>query len=175
MQLRVIKRDGSSERYLHTKVLGTFNNVLVSAGEADIIVAEQFAEAVTYHLYHKNSKSILTSKEIHSLIRSVLVTTGCDEAVYHLDDWRVRRELGRKRIEVISDSGSEQWDKSHIACDLVTRDGLDEHVARAVASAVEEKILNMGVTHVRKMLIRQIVLADAASMAEASRQLEMAG
>lgn len=175
MQLRVIKRNGSSESYLHTKVLGTFNHVLASTGEGDIIAAEQFAEAVTFHLYQKSGMTTLTSKEIHSLVRSVLVTTGYEEAVELLDEWRVRRKLGRKRIEVISgDSGIERWDKTHIACDLVEHDGLDEQVARAVASSVEEKILNMGVTHVRKLLIEQLVLSDMAVMTEASRQLEMA-
>lgn len=175
MQLIVIKRNGSSERYLHTKVLGTFNHVLSLAGEGDIIAAEQFTEAVTFHLYHRSGMTMVTSKELHSLIRSVLVTTGYDEAVELLDEWRARRKLGRKRIEVISDDFEiERWDKSHISSDLIEVEGFDEQVARVVASSVEEKILNMGVTQVRKMLIEQLVLADMAVMTEASRQLEMA-
>ena len=53
MQLKVRKEDGSIEEYLHTKVMGTISNALATVGEADIFVAEQLAEVVTYYLYQQ--------------------------------------------------------------------------------------------------------------------------
>lgn len=55
MQLKVAKADGSIEEYLHTKVIATFNSALVLTGQADIGIAEQLAEALTYFLYHKQA------------------------------------------------------------------------------------------------------------------------
>ena len=55
MQLKVRKEDGSVEEYLHTKVMGAISNALASAGEADIFVAEQLAEVVTYYLYQQQN------------------------------------------------------------------------------------------------------------------------
>jgi hypothetical protein len=49
-QLRVVKADGSTEAYLHTKVLGTVNNALTAAGQGDMTLAEHLAEVVTFHL-----------------------------------------------------------------------------------------------------------------------------
>ncbi len=173
MRLKVIKSDGSNERYLHTKVLGTFNHALSMVGESDLILAEQFAEAVTFHLYHKSGSSLIMSKEIHSLISTVLKTTGFVEAAEVLDEWRVVRKLKRKRVEVVGEDGQtvSRWEKSQIVNDLVRREGLNRSIARVIAAAVEEKVLGMGVTRVTKMLIRQLVLADMSAMMQAQSQL----
>ncbi len=53
----------------------------------------------------------------------------------------------------------------------MTHQNIDRFLARAIAAAVEEKILNMGLSHVRKSLIRQVVIADTESLLEAHRQL----
>jgi hypothetical protein len=45
--LTIIKSDGSTEKYLYTKVIGTISKALESAGCADVYLAEQLAEAVT--------------------------------------------------------------------------------------------------------------------------------
>ena len=44
MQLSVIKANGTTEEYLHTKVIGTFNNALALAGKPSVYAAEQFSE-----------------------------------------------------------------------------------------------------------------------------------
>ena len=75
-QLKIIKADGSAEEYLHTKVIGAINNALGGIDEPDIYMAEQFAEVVTYYLYHQQNCRSVTSREIFSIIKAVLTTTG---------------------------------------------------------------------------------------------------
>jgi hypothetical protein len=188
-QLRVVKTDGSIEEYLHTKVLGTISNAIAGAGQADIYVAEQFAEVVTYYLYHQESHRSVASMEILSVIKAVLTSTGYEEAAAALSEHHLERKLKRSRIEVIpvdireltdaemfarngqSDDNC-RWDKSRIVSDLETKYKVCRHTARTIASMVEEKIFSMGITRVPGSLIRQLVLGDTAALLHAEQQLQ---
>ncbi|AQT67355.1 hypothetical protein STSP2_00499 [Anaerohalosphaera lusitana] len=185
MHVMVVKADGSLEDYLHTKVLGSLNRAITGAGQADIFAAEQLAEAVTFHVYNCG-RNPLTSGQIHSMVISVLVGTGNRKAAELLAEHRTDRQLRRRRIEVIGENGScggaipgtgiSSWDKSRIVADLVGQDGLNVRLARAVAGSVEEKVFGLGLSRIRKGLIRQIVLADLEAMIGARDRLEaMAG
>ena len=101
-QLRIIKADGSVEEYLHTKVIGTINNALGRIDEPDIYMAEQFAEVVTYYLYHQQNCRSVTSREIFSIIKAVLTTTGYEDAAVALSEHYFERMLRRSRVEVVS-------------------------------------------------------------------------
>jgi len=188
-QLKVVKTDGSIEEYLHTKVIGTISNALAMVGEPDIEVAEQFAEAVTYFLYHRQNRYSVTSNEIFSMIKAVLTATKFEEAAIALSEYQFERKLKRSRIEVVSVDIQEledveifckteqfsskcQWDKSRIVDDLVAKHGLSRQTARVIASMVEEKIFNMGITLVPVSLVKQLVLGDAAAILRAQRQLQ---
>jgi len=218
IQLKVIKADGSTEEYLHTKVIGTISNVLAQMGEPDIEVAEQLAAVVTYFLYHRQDchtrqgaglavaleaqvypisarprqagvPPSVTSSEILSMIKVVLTATKFEDAAIALSEHHFERKLKRSRVEVafidvreLADiellceperlDGKCRWDKSRIVDDLVTKNGLSRQTARAIASMVEEKIFNMGITLVPSSLIKQLVLGDAASILRAQRQLQ---
>ena len=189
VQLRVIKADGSIEEYLHTKVIGVIGNALAGVDEADICVAEQLAEVVTYFLYHKQNRRSVTSSEIFSIIKAVLTGTRYEEAAILLSEHHFERKLKRCRTEVVPvdiceladaellaradelDSRS-RWSKSKIVDDLVTKHGLCRQTARTIASMVEEKIFNMGLTLVPASLIKQLVLGDTAAVLRAQRQLQ---
>lgn len=175
MQLKVIKADGSVEEYLHTKVIGTFCNALSMINQPNILAAEQFAEAITFHLYHKDS-SVVTSDAIHLMVQAVLTDTGYENASSALNDFHLNRKLQRKRIEVIAEDEFaepevKQWDKSFIVKGLLEDEKLDIHLCRAIGSSVEQKVLNIGMTQIRKSLIKQLVLADTAVMMRAQEQL----
>lgn len=184
MQLKVIKADGHLEEYLHTKVIGTFSNALGLVDDMNIFAAEQFAEAVTFYLYEKRDSQMVTVEEIHLMIQSVLTATGYENAAVALNEHRLNRKLMRNRIEAIdeecddSDSDSmlrvNRWDKSRIVQDLIRIERIEPQIARAIASAVEEKVLNLGMTRIRRTLIRQLVLADTDAMLAAQDQLQMA-
>jgi len=188
-QLKVIKEDGSVEEYLHTKVIGTISNALGETGQADMCVAEQLAEVVTYFLYRRQSRRSVTSNEVFSIIKAVLTATSYEDAAIALSEHHFERKLKRSRIEVVSidiqeltdaellagaeqSSGRGRWDKSRIVEDLVTKYSLCRQTARTIAAMVEEKIFSMGITLVPASLIKQLVLGDTAAVLRAQRQLQ---
>ena len=64
------------------------------------------------------------------------------------------------------------WDKSRIVQDLTAESGIPPQLARAVASTVEERIFNMGMTLVPRSLVKQLVLGEAAAMLQAQQELK---
>ncbi len=188
-QLKVIKADGSVEEYAHTKVMGTINNALGKIGQADVYIAEQLAEVVTYFLYQRQNRRSATSSEIFSIIKAVLTAISYEDAAIGLSEHHFERRLKRSRTEVVSIdiqnltdtellAGTEgtnsrcRWDKSRIVEDLVTKYDLCQTTARAIASMVEEKIFNMGINLVPSSLIKQLVLGDTATVLRAQQQLQ---
>jgi transcriptional regulator NrdR family protein len=190
MRLKVIKADGTEEEYLHTKVIRTISHALDRIEGADMNVAEQIAEVVTYYLYSERGSCSVTSGEIFSMIQAVLTATGHERAAILLSDYHLERRLRRNRIEVVGvevreladaealclgarAAGRSQWDKSRIVEGLVEKYNLSRQTARTIASLVEEKVFGMNLSLVPASLIRQLVLSDTAAILEADRQLEM--
>jgi transcriptional regulator NrdR family protein len=182
MQIRIVKADGAIEPYLHTKVLGTFHNALSHVGTGDLEAAEQMAEAVTFYLYRQIRRGTLNTDQIHQMVVDVLTSTGHADAAEALGDYRLSRRLQRRRIDVVGEvtdtpgwAVTTQWNKSRIVSELMASHNMDRLMARAIASAVEEKLLKMGVLRVRKSLIHQLVVADMESLLDADRQLAIVG
>jgi len=183
MQLSVIKANGTTEEYLHTKVFGTFSHALDDIGRTNIFAAEQFAEAVTFHLYHNNHSSSVKSENIHDLVVTVLNETGYPDAATALTDHRMCRKITRSRIEVIEDqytpgtsntTSAARWNKTKIVKDLTQKYDLDKKVARAIAASVEEKVLKLGMTQIHSNLVEQLVISETNTMVRAEQQLEPA-
>jgi transcriptional regulator NrdR family protein len=180
VQLKVIKTDGAIEEYLHTKVLGTFSNALALIDQTNVFAAEQFAEAITYYLYQKRGADTITSDEIHLMVQAVLSATGYENAAKALNEYQLNRKLQRARIEVIQNGCAEyddldmmlgRWSKSKIVEGLVRKNHLDLHIARVIASTVEQKVLGLGMTKIKCSLIKQLVMADTDTILKAQEQL----
>lgn len=181
MKIEVLKSEGTAEPYLHTKVLGTFHNALASVHDYDLTVAEQMAEAVTFYLYRADHTSTISSDQIHLLIQSVLTATGYAHAAEALNSHRMQRKLQRRRLVVVKSGVDdndepryESWTKMRIVKDLAESKTMDHLTARAIAGAVEEKILKMGAARVRSSLIRELVLEDTDAILRAEKQLQAA-
>jgi len=189
VRLKVTKADGSVEEYLHTKVIGAISNALAYDGQADTHVAEELAEVVTYFLYHRKTSRTVTSGEILSIIKAVLTATEYEDAAIVLTEHHFSRKLKRSRTEVVSIDiqqladaemlyGVQQlphrsrWDKSKIVNDLITDYDISRETARTIASMVEEKVFNIGMTSVSAGLVKQLVLSDTAAFLHAQRQLQ---
>lgn len=187
VRLKVVKADGSIEEYSHTKVIGTICNAIAHDGEADIHIAEQLAEVVTYFLYKERRSRPVSSSEILSIIKVVLTATRQDDAALALSEHYFNRKLKRSRLEVVEinieklddtleavhqSSPRSRWDKSIIIDDLVTNHKITRQTARTIASMVEERIFNIGLNSIPAKLVKQLVLGDAASILRAQRQLQ---
>ena len=174
MQLSVIKNDGSVEEYLHTKVLGTINRALDDVSRTNIIAAEQFAEAVTFHLYHNSNSSNIKSDDVHHLVIKALIETGYPDAALALKEHRMIRNIQRSRIEVSRSTGQvKRWNKSLIVDKLKNKCQLAYPIARAVATAVEEKVLNLNMTCINHNLVGLLVVAETEIMLKAEKELEL--
>lgn len=174
VQLSVIKNDGSIEQYLHTKVLGTINRALDDVEQTNIIAAEQFAEAVTFHLYHNSDSSNIKSEDVHHLVIKALTETGYQQAAIALGDHRKHRKITRSRIEVLHSTGRiNRWNKSLIVRKLTGKCQLEQPLARAVATSVEEKVLNLNMTRVNHNLVGLLVVAETEIMLKAEKELAL--
>ncbi len=189
--LRVVKADGSTEAYLHTKVLGAINNAMTAAGQPDITLAEHLAEAVTFHLYQQADRRSISSGEILAIIKAVLAATGREEVAAALTEHALERRLRRSRTEVVETdiqdfddlrqpSQTQQpparmpWDKTRIVHDLITRSHLPRQTARVIASMAEERVFRLGMTTVPRSLIKQLVLSETAAVLHAEQELQTA-
>jgi len=184
VQLKVIKSDGTMEEYLHTKVFGTFNNALALIEQSNVFAAEQFAEAITFYLYQKRGLDRVASDELHLMVQAVLTATGYENAAKALNEFQLNRKLRRARVEIVDDRYGEtddsdltvsQWRKSQIVADLMKKYHLDQHIARAIGSTVEERVLNIGMTRIRRSLVKHIVFADMEMILKAQQQLQAVG
>lgn len=188
-QLRITKADGTAEAYLHTKVIGTINNALAAVGQADAEVAEDLAEAVTFYLYSKQGRRMVSSSEVFAMVKAVLTVTGYEDAALALSKHAYERRLMRVRTEVLAIDMREfsdarklcqtkqpparaPWDKAQIVHDLITRFGVQRQTARTVASMVEERVFRMEITLVPLSLIKQLVLGETVSMLRAEKELQ---
>jgi hypothetical protein len=189
LKLAVVKADGTTERYFHTKVMGTIANALSSAGQTDVIAAEELSEAVTFFLYRTGAHRSIGTNEIFSVIKTVLASTGHEEAAVTLSEHHFERNLSRCRVEVVGEKlrestdasgfcgdGEQQtrsrWNKSRIVEDLVGKHGLPRQTARVIASMVEEKVFNMGLPVMPASLVKQLVLNDTSAVIRAQQQLQ---
>jgi hypothetical protein len=190
-QLRVTKADGTTEEYIHTKVIGTINNAFLAISRPDIAMAEDLAEVVTYYLYKKQDQRLVSSSEILSMVKVVLTSTGYESAAVVLGEHAIERRMKRARTEVLAidvldfadverlnrtkqPPARMPWDKGRIVHDLMAESGVPLQTARAVASTVEERVFNMGMTAVPRSLIKQLVLGEAAAMLHAQQELQVA-
>ena len=190
-QLQVTKADGTTEEYIHTKVVGTINNAFSAIGRPDIAMAEDLAEVVTYYLYKKRDQRRVSSSEIFSMIKVVLTSTGYESAAIALGEHALARRMKRARTEVLAADVLEfadlerlnrtkqppermPWDKGRIVQDLTAESGIPLQTARVVASTVEERVFNLGMTAIPRGLVKQLVLGEAAAMLHAQRQLQTA-
>ena len=188
-QLKVVKRDGSVEGYLHTKVMGSVSSALAETEQGGIHVAEELAEVVTYFLYRNHKSNFVSSSEIFSIVKAVLGGTGYEDAAIVLSEHHFQRRLKRSRIEVVSADIREiadaesvnnpleldqrsSWEKSRIASYLVSKHNVSWQTARVISSIVEQKVFNIGVVLVPSSLIKQLVLTEAAMVLRAERQLQ---
>ena len=189
MHLRVLKSDGSSEVYLHTKVIGSIAVALSESGSYQEVVTGHLAEAVTIYISRRHGSLQITSDEIHAMIEAVLSETGYEDAAVCLHEHRLNRQINRLRTEVIhcrncceepdtveTNISSEKytsqlWNKSLIVRCLEGESGLSRELSRAIAGAVEEKVLRIGSRRIFSTLVSELVANELWFMKEAEKAL----
>ena len=131
MQIRITKADGSTEAYLHTKVLGSLHRAMVAVQSDCLETAQMLSDSVTYFLYRRFRGEILTSDQIHQMILTVLEGAGFAVGAEALRTHRLDRRLQRRRVSVI-DSEWPAWNKGLIVQDLIEHYRIEAALARAI-------------------------------------------
>jgi len=165
-----MKADGSTEPYLHTKVLGSLHRAMAAVQSDGLETAQMLADAVTYFLYRQCRGETLSTDQIHQMILTVLEGAGFAAGAEALTAHRLSRRLQRRRTRVI-DSEWLAWNKGLMVQDLIEHYQVKRPLARVIAGLVEEKILRMGAAHIRKGLIRHLVMTDMEDLLEAHQVL----
>ena len=184
MKLKIIKRDGNSESYIYTKILRTLCGCLEQQQEG-ISTAEQIADAFTFYLYSRDD-NVVTTSEIHTMLKIVLSEAGFEKAAEKLHEHHYLRAMKRNRIKVIAAKVEDindakifceikqfglhqRWEKYTLIQWLQQKCKLDNIEARAVASTVEEKILNTDISAVTTHFIKELALIEVASLQQAQQ------
>ncbi len=176
MQLRVLKNDGTTEVYYHTKVMGTIGQSLSESGSYADGVVDSLAEAVSSYISKNYGCSIIESDQIHSIIQAVMSETGFFNAALILHEHRIIRQSQRNRMEIVhfyhdetydnknnaadvlmNSYFAEPWNKSTIVWHLENERGLSRGLSRMIAGQVEEKVLRLNCHQITSGLVREMI------------------
>lgn len=170
------KRDGRIVAFDKSKIADAIFKAAQAVGGEDRLLADELAEAVTFFLRKKFGQKIPEIEEIQDIVEKVLIETGHAKTakayiLYRAKRARIRESL-KVRKELLERSSSTDlsllvapstrdeilpWDKGRIAQALIKETGLEEHLAYKIASAVELKVFNSGITQISTTLIRELV------------------
>lgn len=174
---KVRKRDGRIVPFDRSKIADAIFKAAEAVGGKDATLAEELSKAVTFYLERTfGPDGIPDIEDIQDAVEKVLIETGHAKTakayiLYRDMRNRMRREM-RVRKEVRDRSSTTDvvllvsapkrdevtpWDKRKIVEALIREAGVSEGVAGAIASSVEEKVLNSGLTQVTTGLIRELV------------------
>lgn len=168
-ELRVVKRDGSIEPFMTSKILSCIFNGLEATGEASELTAAMargLGEAVTEYLHSISKGSTIPSRQLVDLVDLVLSQTGHCEAAMAIRHHANLRDRRRKVMMVATPRPTDgrfvqkRWDKSLIVQHLKRQHQLDAPTSRMMASRVEQLVFNCGLRVVTAGLVREMVRSE---------------
>ncbi len=105
MSLTVIKSDGSTEAYIHTRVMATISSAISDAGCYSEQTVSALADAVRMYIEDcRDDSSVnlqISSDDIYSMILATLQETGHGRAAVILKLHRINRQIHRQRQLVL--------------------------------------------------------------------------
>ena len=172
----VIKRDEREVPFDREKITTAIFKAAQSVGGEDRGLSEELAGVVTLFLEkHFNGKPP-TIEEIQDMVEKVLIETGHPTTAKAYILYRERRRRVRESLQVrkpvlkngsttdvslLVDRGTDdelqQWDRQKIAEALEIEADVEPIVAAEIASAVEKRVFQSGISRVSTALIRELV------------------
>lgn len=173
----VRKRDGRIVRFNKTKIADAIFAAARAVGGEDRSLAEELAGVVVMFLEKRYGEDAIPGiEEIQDMVEKVLIETGHAKTAkaYILyrqkraelrERTKVRKEMAERAdstdIHLLVDPGSRAeyfpWDKRRITQALIKEADLEESEAESIASAVEKRVLDSGLTRISTTLIRELV------------------
>ncbi|MFP4026227.1 MAG: anaerobic ribonucleoside-triphosphate reductase [Candidatus Brocadiia bacterium] len=173
----VRKRDGRLVPFDQDKIADAIFKAAQSVGGEDRVLAEELAGVVTMFLEKNYADSPPHIEEIQDTVEKVLIEMGHARTAKAYILYRDRRSRIREALRVrkpVHDKNSnstdisllvntqsqdelQEWDKARIAKALEVEADLPEDIAAEVASVVEKRVLDSGMTRISTSLIRELV------------------
>ncbi|MFO7957624.1 MAG: anaerobic ribonucleoside-triphosphate reductase [Candidatus Brocadiia bacterium] len=173
---RVRKRSGKLVPFDESKIANAIFKAAQAVGGDDRMLAEELASMVTMMLERNHNGSPPDIEEIQDTVEKVLIETGHARTAKAYILYRDRRARIRQSLQVrkpVRKSGNStdiallvntetqdqlaEWDKTKIANALEVEADLARRTAREIASAVEERVMDSGLTRISTSLIRELV------------------
>jgi ribonucleoside-triphosphate reductase len=173
---RVRKRSGKLVPFDQSKIANAIFKAAQAVGGDDRMLAEELASMVTMMLERNHNGSPPDIEEIQDTVEKVLIETGHARTAKAYILYSDRRARIRQSLQVrkpVRKSGNStdiallvntetqdqlaEWDKTKIANALEVEADLARRTAREIASAVEERVMDSGLTRISTSLIRELV------------------
>ncbi|MBU2063846.1 MAG: anaerobic ribonucleoside-triphosphate reductase [Candidatus Omnitrophica bacterium] len=172
----VRKRDGRVVAFDKEKITNAIFKAAKAVGGEDRLLAEELTNAVVLFLKKKFADKSPEIEQIQDIVERILMETGHAKTakayiLYRESRRSIRESLKvRKRVRTQSNSTDLallvtplskdevlNWDKGRIALALQKEADITEDVALEVASSVEKKVFDSGLTRISTALIRELV------------------
>ena len=185
---RVAKRDGRSVDYDPGRIAEAVMHAQAAVGERDEQFAAEVAEVVDLALHSLHSRLAEPDElpppagepdieEIQDLVERALVEMGRAAVAKAYILYRDRRARARTslrvkdpalkvpgRPRVLEPGGSSAWSRERIVAALVEESDLPRDTAAKVASRVEKRVFDAGLTILSSALVRELVAAELGTM-----------
>lgn len=174
--MEVRKRDGRLVPFDGTKIADAVFKAARAVGGDDRVLAEELAAMVIMFLERNFDDRPPAIEEIQDTVEKVLIETGHARTAKAYILYRDRRTRVRQSLQVRKavrrrDSSTDialmvnaesqtelyEWDKSRIARALEVEADLAHELARRIASQVERRVMDSGMTRISTSLIRELV------------------
>ena len=172
----VVKRDGQTVPFDQSKIAGAIFKAAQAVGGQDRVLADELAAMVTMFLERNFDERPPHIEEIQDTVEKVLIETGHAKTakafiLYRDKCARIRQGLQvRKPVRSANNSTDiallvntdtqdrlGEWDKHMIARALEVEADVAPELAREIASTVERRVMDSGMTRISTSLIRELV------------------
>ncbi len=167
----VRKRDGQTQVYDEVKLAEAIYRAACAAGQDNRYLANDLAGVVTTYLERYYDRKVPSSSEIQGMVEKILLETGHADIAKQYMVFREQRapepapssDLFPSEPVLVDAATRDEvsaWGRERITSALVKEAGLDETIARDIATAVEARVFREGHRRVSTMLIRELVNAE---------------
>jgi len=167
--IRVRKRDGSTEPFVFAKLLRCIGNGFQASGEMrerGTTTCRELAEAVHAYLKHTEPAGPVSSGQLAELVELVLTQTGFIAAGMAIKQHLQLRDHQRGWLRVARQAGptsrfvQHRWNKTRVVEHLRRQHGLDAPASRMIAGRVEQLVFACGLRVVTTGLVREMTTSE---------------
>ena len=167
--IRIMKRDGSIEPFVLSKLLHCIGNGFCTSGEPperSSATARGLAEAVHAYLRKTGPRSPVPTEQLSELVELVLTQTGHTAVGMAIKQHDQLRDRQRRWLRVAGSNHrngcyvQRRWNKCRVVEHLREAHVLDAPASRIIASRVEQLVFNCGLKVVTTGLVREMVKSE---------------